>query len=1104
MIINKKAIYMVMAMLCLNFTIHSKNISLKMRNVSVKEAITELKKETGYSFIFSSSDLDTKKKISVSVQNEKIDEVIKQILYEQNLIYEINGKNIIVKKAVPSTNSDSKNNSIKKKITGIVNDENGESIVGANISEEGTTNGTITDMSGNFSLNVIQGAKLVISFMGYKTKHITIDDKTSYVIVLSEDTKVMDEVVVVGYGTQRKGNLTGSVSAIKSEQLTIAPVANVTQTLSGQLPGLITKQGSGQPGADALDLNLRGFGSPLIIVDGVESGLTNLDPSQIESISVLKDASASIYGARAGNGVVLVTTKRGVNQKPTITLNASLIYQGVTDMLKPMSSGQRAQMVREMHLNQGKPESTAPYTEEEIRKYFDGTDPNYPNTDWYGHVFRDWAPEQIYNLSIRGGSDKIKYYGFFGYTDQSTMVKNNGGNFKRYNAQSNMDAQVTDQLSMTIDLSLAFEDRYFPSIGMQNGSYLWEALYDTDPRYPHTLPDPSYPAYGGINLGSVAIASNTDNGYRSSKNRFLRGSVSFTYDFKNIKGLKAKAYINYNDYYDYSKMFNKQIKLYTYNHNSGEYLYHSSTNGVTKLTESISRYHNLTQQYSLNYNNIFAENHTVSALALFECIDYADNTFEAARENFLTSAIDQLYAGGSNSMTNNGSAGEMGRASFVGRINYSYKDKYLLETMLRADASAKFPKNSRWGYFPSVSVGWVITEEPFLKNINILDNIKLRASYGESGNDAVGNFQYLSGYALRGNAILGDKSLSQIYSTGLANPTLTWEKMSIYNVGVDFSMWKRKLYGTIEAFYRKRTGIPANRLTSLPSTFGASLPVENLNSLNDRGFELSLGTSGKLGEVTYDLTGNISLSRSKWDHFEEPIYEDPDQERLNRKSGRYVDRNFGYVSDGLFTSQEEIDNLTYTYKDLGGNSSLRPGDIKLLDTNNDGVLDQNDRIYLGAGSTPHWTYGFTAKAKYKNFDFTALFQGAFGFMTYVDLYNTMTSTKYDLRWTPENNDRNALVPRLGGAASNTWGSDYYYKNTSYLRLKSASIGYELPQKWLEKINFTRFRLFVSGTNLFTLSNLSEYGVDPEIPGNVGVVKYYPQQRTISFGANISF
>lgn len=1103
MMIRKKAILMVMAMLCLHLTVLSQGISLEMRNVTVKAAMTELKNRTGYSFVYSTTDVDTKKRISLSIQNGKPDEAIKQILQDQNLTYEIKEKNIIVKKA--DSKVDKENASEKKKpITGTVLDSNGEPIIGANILEEGTNNGVITDLDGAFSLRVALRGRLVVSFIGYQTQHITVSDKASYSIVLLEDSKIIDEVVVVGYGTQRKGNLTGSVSLVKSDQLTIAPVANVTQTLAGQLPGLIAKQNSGQPGADDAQLNLRGFGSPLVIVDGVESSLANLDASQIESISILKDGSASIYGARAGNGVVLVTTKRGQNQKPTITINTSLVFQGVTDMLKPMSSGQRAQMAREMHLNEGKPESTAPYTEEEVRKYFDGTDPNYPNTDWYGHVFRDWAPQQVHNMSIRGGSDKIKYYGFFGYTKQSTMVKKNGGDFKRYNAQSNMDAQITDRLSMTVDLSLAFEDRYFPSIGMENGSYLWNALYDTDPRYPHTLPDLTYPAYGGINLGSIAIASNTENGYRSSKNRFLRGGVSFTYDFKYIKGLKAKAYVNYNDYYNYSKMFNKQIKLYTYNHTSEEYLYHSSTNGVTKLTEAISRYNNLTQQYSLIYNNTFAEDHAVSGLALFECIDYSDNTFEAARENYLTSAIDQLYAGGSNSMTNNGSASEMGRASFVGRINYAYKNKYLLETILRADASAKFPKDSRWGYFPSVSLGWVITEESFMKNLNFIDNIKIRASYGESGNDGVGNFQYLSGYALRGNTILGDNSLSQIYSTGLANPELTWEKMKIYNLGVDYSFWNRKLYGTIEGFYRERTGIPANRLTSLPSTFGASLPVENLNSLNDRGFEISLGSSGKLGDVLYDFTGNISWSRSKWDHFEEPTYDDPDQERLNKKSGNYVDRNFGYVSDGLFTSKEEIDNLPYVYKDLNGNSSLRPGDVKLLDVNKDGILDQNDRVYLGGGSLPHWMYGFTGVVKYKNFDLTALFQGAFGFMTYVDIYNTLTASKYDLRWTPENNDGGALVPRLGGAASNTWDSDYYYKKTSYLRLKSASIGYELPKHILERIKFTRVRLYIAGTNLFTLSNLRKYGVDPELPGGVGVVKYYPQQRTVSFGANISF
>jgi TonB-linked SusC/RagA family outer membrane protein len=457
-------------------------------------------------------------------------------------------------------------------------------------------------------------------------------------------------------------------------------------------------------------------------------------------------------------------------------------------------------------------------------------------------------------------------------------------------------------------------------------------------------------------------------------------------------------------------------------------------------------------------------------------------------------------------MVNSGDASEMGRKSYVSRLNYSYKEKYLLETTLRADASAKFPSNKRWGYFPSISAAWVISQEKFMKNISILDFLKLRASYGESGNDAVGNFQYLSGYNLSvfpygGTYLFGpSNSLPALVSSGLANPDLTWEKITIYNAGIDFSLWKRKLVGEGDVFYRTRTGIPASLITSLPSTFGSALPPVNLNSLNDRGFEVKLGTEGKVGDIYYNLKGNISYSRSKWDHFEEPEYADSNQNRIFKNSGRWTDRSYGYISDGLFTSQSEIDALKFN-QDGQGNKSLRPGDIKYKDINGDGVLNWKDQQEIGKGNVPHWMTGLNTELKYKNFNFSALFQGAFGYYAYV-VVPSNSSIEYDLRWTQTNNNANALMPRLGGAATNNYVSDYYYKKAGYVRLKTASLGYDLPSSLLSKIKCSQFRIYIAGTNLITLDKLQKYGIDPEAPSGFGG-SYYPQQRTITVGLNIS-
>lgn len=999
----------------------------------------------------------------------------------------------------------------KETVAGKVLDINGEPIIGANVIERGTpTNGTITDMDGGFSLSVNKNSTLEISYVGYVTQQVSAVAGQKLVVRLLENPKVLEEVVVVGYGKQRIATVTGAVSQIKSEKITVAPQANVTHMLAGQLPGLVSKQTSGIPGADDSSLNIRGFGNPLIIVDGIETDLNTLDSNQIETVSILKDGAASIYGARAGNGVILITTKRGKQSKPTLTVNSSLTLQGSTKVIKPGSSADRAQYEVDKWLNSGKPADQVPFTEEEIQKFRDGSDPKYLNTDWFGASIRTFAPQQNHNVTLSGGNDAIKYYGYFGYNTQETILKRNGGHYDRYNFQVNMEGKVTDQLSVSMDIQHFKEQRYYPSgaDGVGTNNNFWrDLIYAADPTYPLTLPDPTKMSYAGIPYGNPVWATNSElSGYQDKRNNITQFRGEVKYDFKYVPGLNAKGVVIYrsNDYDQ--KVVKNQEDFYTYSAETDKYTLVRSSQDPLFMNRATSNNAKLVQQYSLNYNKEFLDAHTISGMLLYEYQEEKNRGFDASRSGFKSMALEELFAGDATTAANNSSSSSLGRISYIGRLNYSYKDRYMVETILRADASSRFAKGHRWGYFPSVSLGWNMAQENFMKKLDTFDNLKLRLSYGSSGYDAVANFAYLTGYQYDATYTIGNELISGLVPSGLANIYLTWEKMNIYNGGLDFSLWQHKLYGELEYFYRKRSGIPGNRVNSLPSTFGAALPVENLNSQSTSGFELRLGTSGKVEGVTYDLSGNIAYSRSKWIDYDEASYTDPDEIRLYKNSGRYTDRRYGYVFDGLFTSQEEINAWPCTFDALNNNnSSLRPGDVKYKDLNGDGVINWRDQKDIGKGDVPHWTFGFNLNLKYRNFDLSALLQGAFDYTTYVNLAGAPTELNYRNNWNETTNNRaDALLPRPAGSSTNDYYSDYRNHNTSYMRLKNMALGYEVPAEFLSKVGVSRFRIYVAGTNLFTISTLNKYGVDPEMPEGYGAGVYYPQQYTMSVGCNLTF
>jgi len=991
----------------------------------------------------------------------------------------------------------------------IIDGSDNTNLPGATIAIARTQRGTSSDLDGRFILTdlPVGNVSLEISFVGYLNEQINVDlgpgETKDITVMLMPNLQAMDEVVVVGYGIQKKVNMTGSVVSVKSGDITRAPVGNVTQTLAGRLPGLFVKQEGGAPGLDAARLSIRGFGNALIIVDGVERRFDNLDPNEIESISVLKDGAAAIYGSRAGNGVILVTTKKGSNSKPVLTYNGSFNVTQPIAMMKPSSSGQYAEMQRESDLNRGvKPV----WTEEEVALFYAGTDPDYPNANHIKEITTPYQPLRQHNLSVSGGSEKIKYYALLGYLDQETLIKRNGGGFKRYNFRSNMEASITDNLKMLVNFSTVVGQRREAS--RQLNANLWTDLYGQQPIYASILPDPNRAPWAGTS--SAFATSNRDiSGYADRDEQTLQGSMALDWNIKGIEGLKARAFFDYLEDRNDFKSFSKKFNSYTYNYASDQYI-RRTLGASTALIQQNTLSRQITGNFSLKYDRTFANFHDISAFALYEIIDISGSNLWAQRSGFLSNAVDYLFAGSPTSQLNNGAASEMGRASYAGRLNYGYKSKYLIESTLRYDASAKFPSDTRWGLFPSVSLGWRLSEENFMKdNIPSVDNLKLRASYSEAGYDAIGNFQYLAGYRFNRPYAIGNSVQLALYDIGLPNPDLTWETMTTYNLGLDWSLWGNKVYGELDAFYRLREGIIGTRVQSLPSTFGAVLPQENLNSTDDRGFELMLGTRGGKNQFRYDLSGNFAYSRSKWVYFDEPNYTDPADIRLNKRTGQWVDRSIGYVSEGLFASQEEINSLPYN-QDNQGNKTLRPGDIRYKDLNGDGIIDWKDQTELGKGAFPNLMFGLNTDLSYKNIDFSVLFQGAFGYSNFLNTYGLTDVNTYNWRWTPENQDINAYVPRLGGAASNNWNSDYRIHDIAYVRLKTLSLGYTLPFTLINKINAQSVRFYFAAMNLFTLSNVSEFNIDPEAPatgaaavGFAHSVRYYPVLRSFSFGVNVS-
>tara|TARA_Y100000768_G_scaffold386979_1_gene376806 strand:- start:670 stop:3795 length:3126 start_codon:yes stop_codon:yes gene_type:complete len=1022
----------------------------------------------------------------------------------------------------------------EKNINGKVSDENNEGLPGATIIIKGTTKGTVSDINGSFMLDVNENDTITVSFSGYIKQDIPVIGNISFSINLDPDVETLKEVVVVGYGSEQKINLTGSVATLKDQELTLAPVANSSNLLAGRVPGVMTRQNSGLPGGENTQIRIRSFSeAPLILVDGVQMDFSRIDQNDIASISVLKDASAAVYGARAGNGVVLVTTKRGESGKPKISYSSNLTLQSATAFLDHVSASQYVELVREANLNDFN-DPNATFSEDDIENYQSKTQ-GYEGGDWVDALIKNNAPMHQHNISVSGGNDNVKYFTSFGYIDQESFFKSRDFDYKRYNARSNIDIKVNERINFSVDLSYRQDIRERPAkTALSN---IWIDLSTAQPIFPTRLsenmiiPDPSISSvsYSGSTTGNRNPIARSDRNVFGTYDRFdntFRGKIGFKYKVPGITGLTLRADMNLTLLDRSEKTFRKPYNVYRQNFETNELILEGVGNGVSSISDSQFR---RTMVYPLLSAEYIKEvgNHNVKVLMLAEQTTRKFSMFSATRKNLFTTSIPELFIGSENEQTNDGSSGpDIGRKSAVARINYRFKDRYLLETTFRADGNVLFAPETRWGYFPSISFGWIISEEPFF-NANQNTTLKIRSSLSQLGDDTangISGFDYLTGYETNSTYLFGDNiSETTIRTLGEVNPFLTWEKMTMYNLGLEATFFKGQLQLETDIFYRKRENILSNDQQSVANEGGYDLPLTNINISDDRGIEISAVYQQKIGEFKIDVAPNFAIGKEKFVVRRDiEDFTDLDYKRIYGREGEWVNRRFGYLSDGIFMSQDEINNHP-TIQDGNGNLLLNPGDIKYKDLDGNDTINFRDQDVIGyASNMPEINYGINLSASYKNLKLSLLLQGASKFSIYINgpaatMFSNGSiplSYHYKYAWQPHPDDPSininpdAILPASSFTAStnNARISDFWLRDVRYLRLKNINLSYNIPKKIISKIGLDNSQIYFSTENLFTLTNLGIYrnSFDPEFDPNTQTTRRYPITRSFTVGLKMIF
>lgn len=1092
--------------------VDAQQVSVTVSNAKVKTVLNSISDQTGLSLAYSAQVVDLNRKVSLNFVNTEVSEVLNAMFGNTAIGYEIKDGKIYLFKAAERTTTSI--NQQKRIITGTVVDPNGEAVIGANVLVKGTTNGTITDIDGKFSLEVPEGAMLLVSYIGYGDYETKVGNQSNLSITLKEDSQALDELVVVGYGTMKKKDLTGAVGAVKGDDLASRRTTQLSTALQGATSGVLVTRDNSAPGATA-SIKIRGVTtigetSPLVIIDGVPGDINQVNPEDVENMSILKDAaSASIYGSRAAAGVIVITTKRAKENDLSLNYNFEYGWEMPTKLPQYVGAQRFLEMVNETRYNDNNSGGWyQTYSEDQVNNWlkYHETDPDaYPVEDWQDALLYSSAPRQTHSINIAGGSKVVKTKASFRYDQTDGLYINR--DYERFMLRVNNDIQINKWMEAHLDVNFSRAKSEEPH---RNPMEL--ALRATPPIYAIRWTNGMW---GDVKDGENPLAMITDGGTKTTWNNQIGGKAAI--DITPIKGLKISGVIAPTYNFDKIKSFVKQVP-YTYANDPNTIKGYMASFSTTKLTEYRNDYYDVTTQFFANYNKTFGK-HDLSVMVGYEDYYAFWENLNASRDQYELTGYPYLDIGPETYRDNSGNAEEYAYRSLFGRVTYNYDNRYLLQANFRRDGSSRFAPESRWANFPSFSAGWILSEEQFMKNLNWdwLSYLKLRGSWGTLGNERITDINnndkqnyypyqsalnFNSALLYKGGVVTSVSTAAQQY---YAVRNISWETTETWDIGLDANFLNSRLYFAFD-YYKKNTRDMLIAL-EIPKFIGYDNPFVNTGKMQTKGYDLEIGWRDHVGDFNYSVSANLSDFVSKMGDLGGTEFLG-DQVKME---GSEFNEWYGYISDGLFQTQEEVDNSPKL------NNNVTVGDIKYVDISGpDGVPDgkispEYDRVLLG-GSLPRYMFGLNLSASYKGFDISMMFQGVGKQNARISremvegLSNNWAGFPALLEgnyWSANNTaeeNLNAKYPRLTrtNVEANMAMSDYWLFNGRYLRMKSLTVGYTLPSALTKKISMEAVRFYVSGNDLFCLSNYP-YGWDPEVS-----VTGYPITMSVLLGVSVNF